>query len=75
MMIKVGQTVRVAFSTYDDTGAAKVRTVQGRCIFRHPEGRFASVRVPAGYCVTLYPRRRRCYGDDVQLVGETKRTK
>ena len=75
MMIKVGQTVRVAFSTYDDTGTAKVRTVQGRCIFRHPQGRFASVRVPAGYCVTLYPRRRRCYSDDVQLVGEPKTRK
>ena len=75
MMIKVGQTVRVAFSTYDDTGSAKVCTVQGRCIFRHPQGRFASIRVPAGYGVTLYPRRRRCYGDDVQLVGETKTRK
>lgn len=72
MMIKVGQTVRVAFSTCDDTGTTKVRTVQGRCIFRHPQGRFASVQVPAGYCVTLYPARRRCYGDDVQLVGEPK---
>lgn len=38
MMIKVGQTVRVAFATYDDTGSTKVRTVQGRCIFRHPPG-------------------------------------
>lgn len=74
-MIKVGQTVRVAFSACDDTGATKVRTVQGRCIFRHPLGRFATIRVPAGYCVTLYPARRRCYSDDVQLVGETKRTK
>lgn len=75
MMIKVGQTVRVAFSTCDDTGTTKVRTVQGRCIFRHPLGRFASIRVPAGYCVTLYPRRRRCYSDDVQLVDELKTRK
>ncbi|MBQ1805750.1 MAG: hypothetical protein II010_07580 [Oscillospiraceae bacterium] len=74
-MIRVGQTVRVAFSATDDTGTTKVRTVQGRCIFRHPLGRYASICVPAGYCVTLYPRRRRCYSDDVQLVGELKTRK
>ena len=54
----VNERVSVTYAAVDDLGRQTTKTATGRCVFVHPDGRFATVRLPVGYCVTIYPPRR-----------------
>lgn len=54
----VGESCSVTYDAVDDFGRAITKTVRGLVEYVHPEGRYASVRVPSGYLVTVYPPRR-----------------
>jgi len=59
----VGQNVKVVIETYVGESQTALtapvkKLVTGKVEYVHPEGRFATVRVPKGYCVTIYPIRR-----------------
>ena len=55
--MKIGDKVPVQVNTFDPSERkSQMRTVCGRVVYIHPLGRFATVRVPAWYRVTIYPR-------------------
>ena len=55
--MKIGDKVCVKIHSpiSDEQRKAGMKTVCGRVVYIHPLRRFATVRVPAGYRVTIYP--------------------
>lgn len=51
----VGEMVPVTYEAVDGFDRKINKTVTGRCVFVHPEGRYATVEVPSGLRVTVYP--------------------
>ena len=54
----VGEKISVTYQTVDQRNHPTIKTVTGRCVWVHPQGLFATVQLPSGYKVTVYPQRR-----------------
>ena len=54
----VGEKVPVTHHSVDYHNHQITKTEVGRCVWVHPQGLFATVQLPSGIKVTVYPPRR-----------------